>query len=238
MIQDSAKFKHSVTWFSSMLGKKSSLDQLEKQLRATLGKGNIRVTEFVQGKMRRWGLAWTFRSVPPRSQGLKIKGSKFEVKFSDKHALANGAVDCVVARMRSYCQSLKGMDVSLSAIDGPCESATVTIVGSKKAFHCGKEDISRFVEPDEKCIADPNPKNSIEFLIDAIVEEKMKIDQHPTQSGSQADVVVEVSLTCFSHSTAGTVFIGKIRNQMIGEVNRTNRKWRRILAAGAKKALV
>eukprot|EP00559_Dactyliosolen_fragilissimus_P005394 CAMPEP_0184867044 /NCGR_PEP_ID=MMETSP0580-20130426/24828_1 /TAXON_ID=1118495 /ORGANISM="Dactyliosolen fragilissimus" /LENGTH=408 /DNA_ID=CAMNT_0027367043 /DNA_START=63 /DNA_END=1286 /DNA_ORIENTATION=+ len=59
MIHDSFKYRDSCTWFTSMLGRKKSLEILKKQL-MILGfkKGSIRTTEFVQGKSVRWGLAW------------------------------------------------------------------------------------------------------------------------------------------------------------------------------------
>ena len=70
MMHDSFAMRHEITWYTLMLSKKSSLIFLEKEL-AALGfhRGSIRTTEFVQGKMIRWGLAWTFLSSSPRSPG-------------------------------------------------------------------------------------------------------------------------------------------------------------------------
>ena len=71
MIEDSFQYRHDITWFSSMLGKKSSLVHIHNKLKAVgFDRGSIRSTEFVQGKSIRWGIAWTFRKVSIRSLGM------------------------------------------------------------------------------------------------------------------------------------------------------------------------
>ena len=70
MIKDSVYFRNCCTWFTTLLGKKSSLLTLEKELmQRGFRLGSIRKTEFVQGKTTRWGLAWTFRKVSHTSPG-------------------------------------------------------------------------------------------------------------------------------------------------------------------------
>lgn len=62
MIYDSYRHQNKCTWFSLMLSKKSSLRFLQKEVEKLLelGRGSIRIAEFTQGQMVRWGLAWTF----------------------------------------------------------------------------------------------------------------------------------------------------------------------------------
>lgn len=70
MIQDSLQFQNHFTWYTSMLGKKSSLVSLEKKLKDMgFGSGQIRTTSFVQGNNTRWGIAWTFHRASWRSPG-------------------------------------------------------------------------------------------------------------------------------------------------------------------------
>ncbi len=70
MIHGSLHHKDHITWFTAMLGKKSSLIPIEKKLESLgLSRGCIRKTEFLQGKMIRWGIAWTFRRPAVRSKG-------------------------------------------------------------------------------------------------------------------------------------------------------------------------
>ena len=67
MIEESVVLGKRVRWYSTMLGKLSSLERLvpvlaEHQVR------NWAVTEFVQGgKTRRWALAWSWFGVRPPS---------------------------------------------------------------------------------------------------------------------------------------------------------------------------
>ncbi|KAK1441276.1 hypothetical protein QVD17_07122 [Tagetes erecta] len=62
MIQDSVQLKQSFRWFTSMVGKKSSLKNLTSKLRE-VGVTVVKTTEFVQGQTSRWGIAWSF--IPP-----------------------------------------------------------------------------------------------------------------------------------------------------------------------------
>lgn len=65
MIDESLILKDRVQWYTSMLGKFSSIEPLVKKLREK-GVDNFAVTEFVQGsKTRRWGLAWSFDDLRP-----------------------------------------------------------------------------------------------------------------------------------------------------------------------------
>jgi 23S rRNA A1618 N6-methylase RlmF len=70
MIYDSFFYKDRITWYSLMLSKKTSLVAVEKELEgAGFRKGSVRKAEFIQGKMVRWGIAWTFLQPYKRSAG-------------------------------------------------------------------------------------------------------------------------------------------------------------------------
>ena len=68
MIRDSAKHTTACTWFSSMVGKKSTMKMARKMIH-DLGRTVVRTTEFVQGKTSRWAIAWSF--VAPQDVALK-----------------------------------------------------------------------------------------------------------------------------------------------------------------------
>ncbi|KAL0484163.1 Mettl16 [Acrasis kona] len=57
MIDDSVSIGTNITWYSTMLGKKSSIKPI-KQYLSSCNISLIYTTEFVQGKTQRWGLAW------------------------------------------------------------------------------------------------------------------------------------------------------------------------------------
>ena len=52
--------RSAVHWYTTMLGKKSSLKQLRAFLQTRPEVVAVRSTEFALGRTRRWGLAWTF----------------------------------------------------------------------------------------------------------------------------------------------------------------------------------
>lgn len=64
MLEESAKegLRERCWWYTSMVGKLSTLGVLVDQIRA-LGIDNYVLTELVQGQTRRWIVAWSFRDV-------------------------------------------------------------------------------------------------------------------------------------------------------------------------------
>lgn len=65
MIDESLRLRSAVTWYTSMVGKLSSVSVLVEKL-ASYGIHNYAVTEFVQGsKTRRWAIAWSFSDYRP-----------------------------------------------------------------------------------------------------------------------------------------------------------------------------
>ncbi|TVY54920.1 U6 small nuclear RNA (adenine-(43)-N(6))-methyltransferase [Lachnellula cervina] len=68
MITESLVLKDRVQWYTSMLGKFSSVALLVQRLKDE-GIDNYAVTEFVQGsRTRRWGIAWSFEDLRPRME--------------------------------------------------------------------------------------------------------------------------------------------------------------------------
>mmetsp|Transcript_39630 Transcript_39630/g.64246 ORF Transcript_39630/g.64246 Transcript_39630/m.64246 type:complete len:361 (+) Transcript_39630:268-1350(+) len=59
IIEDSLILRHQIRWYTSMLGRKVSLKPLKEKLHS-YGITNIRLTEFIQGRTTRWGIAWSF----------------------------------------------------------------------------------------------------------------------------------------------------------------------------------
>jgi len=99
MIDDSLVLQDRVQWYSSLIGKFSSLPVLVQKLRDK-GVDNYAVTEFVQGsKTRRWGIAWSFdnfrpsvtvaRGVPSLQKSLLPFPSEYTIIVSTKWSLDN-----------------------------------------------------------------------------------------------------------------------------------------------------
>jgi 23S rRNA A1618 N6-methylase RlmF len=71
MIQESLTMRGRIGWFTSMIGRKSSL----RKLLAILREHHVptyRTTEFFQGRTKRWGIAWTFTSAPPTDASVHM----------------------------------------------------------------------------------------------------------------------------------------------------------------------
>lgn len=66
MIDESHLLQDRVQWYTSMLGKFSSVELIINRLKEKKI-DNYAVTEFIQGsKTRRWGVAWSFEDMRPR----------------------------------------------------------------------------------------------------------------------------------------------------------------------------
>lgn len=59
MIEDSLALRTRVLWYTSMIGRKSSIRKILAVLREK-HVAHTRTTEFFQGRTKRWGIAWTF----------------------------------------------------------------------------------------------------------------------------------------------------------------------------------
>ncbi|GIK03940.1 hypothetical protein Aspvir_008015 [Aspergillus viridinutans] len=65
MIEESLRLRERVVWYSSMLGKLSSVSVIVERLMEH-GNNNYAVTEFVQGsKTKRWAVAWSWTDLRP-----------------------------------------------------------------------------------------------------------------------------------------------------------------------------
>jgi 23S rRNA (adenine1618-N6)-methyltransferase len=65
MIEESLQLRDRVHWYTTMLGKLSSVSVIVETLMAA-GNNNYAVTEFVQGsKTRRWAVAWSWGNSRP-----------------------------------------------------------------------------------------------------------------------------------------------------------------------------
>jgi 23S rRNA (adenine1618-N6)-methyltransferase len=67
MVDESLVLQDRIQWYTSMLGKFSSVAAIVQKLREK-GIENYAVTELIQGnKTRRWGIAWSFEDMRPKA---------------------------------------------------------------------------------------------------------------------------------------------------------------------------
>lgn len=73
MIDESKILKERCQWYTSMLGKYSSIEVIVENLKGA-GVGNWAVKDLVQGKKtRRWAVAWSWGSMRPSQVSSKVK---------------------------------------------------------------------------------------------------------------------------------------------------------------------
>ncbi|UZJ54199.1 hypothetical protein CBS101457_003519 [Exobasidium rhododendri] len=84
MIKESVQIGSRVIWFTSMIGKMSSINPLIHRLQEEQI-DNYLLTEFVQGKTKRWGIAWSlthFRIATPPLVVLSASLQQYKTKSS------------------------------------------------------------------------------------------------------------------------------------------------------------
>ncbi|KAG7288245.1 hypothetical protein NEMBOFW57_007776 [Staphylotrichum longicolle] len=109
LLRESLVLRDRIQWYTSMLGKVTSLETLIEQLHEH-GIDNYAVTEFVQGnKTRRWALGWSFRPMRPAEhvvRGMKANLWKKILPPSVTMELleipADRPVDPVIARIQEH----------------------------------------------------------------------------------------------------------------------------------------
>ncbi len=114
LLRESLVLRDQIQWYTSMLGKLTSLEILVEQLREH-GIDNYAVTEFVQGnKTRRWALGWSFGPMRPAEQVGRGMKANFRKKILPPsvtaellHIPAGELVDPVVARVKDVLGSLE-----------------------------------------------------------------------------------------------------------------------------------
>ncbi|KAL4927295.1 DUF890 domain protein [Aspergillus undulatus] len=110
MIAESIELKDRVLWYTSMLGKLSSVSVLVENL-IEMGNNNYAVTEFVQGnKTRRWAIAWSWADLrPPVGVARGIPNfPKHLLPFPPEYVadLANSSIDDIGASLNAELSSL------------------------------------------------------------------------------------------------------------------------------------
>ncbi|KAL7469377.1 hypothetical protein ACHAXS_009640 [Conticribra weissflogii] len=115
IMNDSQFFRHHITWYSSLVAKRSSLTLILQRLQALEGvwgnRGQVRMVEFRQGNgedtmddsdrknsynpRSRWGVAWTYERAVGRCRACRVRGGlqSFDVWISSREFQVDNSVD-------------------------------------------------------------------------------------------------------------------------------------------------
>ena len=225
-------------WYSSMLGKKTSMVKLQKILIHVLGPAHVETTEFGPGHYTRWFLAWTLVQ-PPSNATRALCSMNDKDKFQVQEHLPLGttreiARQEIVDRIIQYCDSSPG-GWDLTAINttpAPHNAEFILL----HIYENMPLAVTNFVDETQEKLE--IPKGILRVLRDRdnsrflpkkghfFVEVKISVARNIMTTETPPNV--DVNLKCYSHSARGAKAIEKIRNSLDKEVCRTSRKWRRI----------
>ncbi|KAL7554991.1 hypothetical protein ACHAWF_018569, partial [Thalassiosira exigua] len=259
IMKDSQRFRHHVTWYTSLLAKRSSLDAVLRKLQTLDGvwgnRGQIRTVEFRQGNIGggdtvetkfdrhasprvRWGIGWTYERSVGRCSECRVSGGlqSFDV-WIGVGDLALGGSDAENEAKRTSDLVLARFVhfyENLRHFSLKCSQHNMREYGdgglkTKRKAMCVTAVEERFFN----C----NATNPPDFLHD-IDNDNLPFEGHfvidsfvqsSGESNGRGDVRVKVVLDMYSHTTRGADVVNKIRGALPGEVGRTNRRWRRLL---------
>jgi 23S rRNA (adenine1618-N6)-methyltransferase len=81
IIDESLVLKSAIRWYTSMLGKRSSLKTLRSYLHEKAIDNHV-ATEFIQGRTHRWGIAWSFMETMKKPTKLTYPPDHLEFSTS------------------------------------------------------------------------------------------------------------------------------------------------------------
>lgn len=114
IVDESLRLQTRVTWYTSLLGKLSSLPTL-LQLLKERGVSNIGATEFVQGQTRRWAVIWSFTKYRLPDHLVQIRHASVQKLLSGaatiRRNLPFAGVSDVLESVSKYVASLGGGEV-------------------------------------------------------------------------------------------------------------------------------
>jgi len=171
IMNDSQYFRQHVTWYTSLIAKRSSLDTLLSKLQTLDGvwgnRGQIRTVEFHQANLDtnesdrskkknssnrvRWGIGWTYERAIGRCSACRVRGGlqSFDVKNSvDDNAADNTTMACdeVMSRLTSYFENLRDVSLKFSQEMRPREEDDrTTTVSEVESIDNTKNKLERCV---------------------------------------------------------------------------------------------
>lgn len=256
IINDSQYFRHRVTWYTSLVSKRSSLDAILRRLESLDGvwgnRGQIRTVEFRQRNIEssdndermaefrqsnprvRWGIGYTYERVIGRCKSCRVSGGlqSFDVwvRATDGEGdIAKMACDEVASRLIAYFEKIQGIALTCSLQKR--KFANDDEYGNHSAW-CVTALEERFCNSIPSLTNNDHDNENLpmegHFVIDAFLKTNAE------KYNENGEVCVRVILELFSHTKYGSVCVEKIRNLLPGEIGRTNRKWRRLLKTEAR----
>jgi len=209
-----------VGWYSTMIAKKKSWQRLRGILLDFLGPGHVMSTELPSSAtVTRWFLAWTYYR--PNIQSPLCEDTKLEFEVNLESQSEHDKMQEVEQRIKDYLETfhnnvVQGLELDQSKL----LSSLLTYVEKDPVF------------PDRLMVE----KASLPF--DTKSCQNTTKDWMPQEGNfcihfqicSNQNGIIKVEVKGFRHSQRGHDILESILCRLQGEVCRTNRRWRRLLA--------
>lgn len=211
-------------WCVCMCGKKSSFLTLNSILEQLLGVSHTRFSEFGPGYTTRWFVAWSLERPVARSPLAVSDKWNFQVKLdSDPYeADSDGPCDQVVTRIAAFCNEIQ-------------TTLETTVVPTSKLW--SKNVLIKETTRATSWHGDNNLPTEFQAFLTTSGLDMQRNELLPTEGHLLIELSVDVVDTMvatvnalsFAHTRYGKMRVEQIKSQIVGEVCRTNRKWRRKL---------
>ncbi|CAM9372156.1 unnamed protein product [Chrysoparadoxa australica] len=227
IIEDSIRLKDRVRWCTTMLGKKGSLSKLASKLRSA-GVTNVRAAEFCQGRIKRWGLGWSFTN---EGEGVEMPGELDIDTYIDagrKKKIRRGK-GAGVTSFQVPTPGPQEVDLMLPRSKDEVMERLQGFLEGWKAARVQVEECEMGSGAGEwKLAAKAEGAASFSFTVQVVGEgDAMKVQMALAGGSGPEEACVDV---------AGRVLFQQLCEQARGEVLRQNRKWTRIAKAQKKAA--
>lgn len=197
-------------WMTCMCGKKTTVKYVTGILRQLLGFSHVVVTEFGPGHLTRWFVAWTFEAAVCRS--------RLAVSASWMVTVPGVDVATVATRLCDFCASFRGGTVLRA--DNAATANTVTLTEPYVSGAAWSGDASL---PDSlQAILRQYPS-----IRDGLAPAHCLVDCQLSVSPHNNGITIHC--TGFAHTVQGKKTMQVVQGQLIGEIARSNRRWRRKL---------
>lgn len=239
IVRDSVKLGRRVRWYTSMFGKKASVKSTLKLIREA-GFTNIATTQFLQGRTTRWGIAWCSEPRRPADADLRLavdSRARSRRSAQQKAGVAVKAFCVPFVEGKSVVATRIADFVKEAELGSGRLSLRIESQAGDTAAGPGVVYISAKIQTpsDTKTTAASAPASpTSSSLVDVVLRVGWQGSSDP-ETKVVSDAVV-VTLDRADPPSLGRAEFGKLSDRLMNDLQRTNRRWRRLLARRAREA--
>ena len=226
-------------WTASMCGKKTSWQYVVHALQVTLGLSHVATAEFGPGHHVRWFVAWTWEQPALRSPLAASLQWEFDVDVD--HASINQEtsddrriLDEVGARIADFCAFKHDWGLQISPAEANKKGVLWHVTEQSPQW---RDRIEWLPSSVQRALDGWDATDRAQALLPP--EGHFVVDITPVhQAGLAPGTTSRIRIKChaYAHSMYGKRRVAHIQSIIVGEVGRTNRRWRRKLREAGTQA--